>query len=325
MNKKILPILLCLLIILSSCSSKVNEVIDNPSIPAAAQHSYATEAPVSQSAQPAFDINSIPPYSGTAHITINNNIPSFQDEELSTEPFEKYSPLDGLGRCGIAYANICKELMPTEKRQGIGQIKPAGWHTVRYDVVGAGSEGYLYNRCHLIGFQLAGENANERNLITGTRYLNIQGMLPFENKTAEYIKSTNNHVLYRVTPIYDGDNLLCAGLQIEAKSVEDNGNGLSFNIFCYNVQPGVIIDYATGDSRLETPADTQAENEPHENTAENASPEAVTYILNKNTKKFHYPYCSSVDDMKETNKLEFTGSRDYVINQGYVPCQRCNP
>ncbi|MGN0162683.1 MAG: stalk domain-containing protein [Candidatus Ornithomonoglobus sp.] len=192
--------------------------------------------------------NEIPPYSGEPYIVINGNKAYFDPSELITEPFENYSELDELGRCGAAYANICKDLMPTEERGSIGSVKPTGWHTVKYDFV----EGkYLYNRCHLIGFQLAGENANKKNLITGTRYLNVSGMLPFENLVADYVKETDNHVLYRVTPIFEGDNLIADGVLMEAESVEDNGEGVSFNVFCYNVQPGVVIDYVTGESYAE--------------------------------------------------------------------------
>ena len=327
MRKILVSLILSLVFILSSCGEKANTVISTFQ-PADTQSPIVTQATTPEPAEePArqytLNISDLPAYSGNPFITINNNIPFFTDAELATEPFERYSPLDNLGRCGVAYANICKELMPTEERQGIGQVKPAGWHTIRYKEVGAGSEVYLYNRCHLIGFQLAGENANELNLITGTRYLNIQGMLPFENRTAEYVKSTNNHALYRVTPIYDGNNLLCYGVQIETKSVEDNGKGLCFNVFCYNVQPHIIIDYATGNSWLDEAEPAQAEMVTRPTIAdENTS---ATYILNTNTKKFHYPSCSNVADMKEKNKKEFTGSRDDVISQGYVPCKRCAP
>lgn len=188
-------------------------------------------------------------YTGEPYGILNNNQPEFTEKEKkNTNAFETYTKLDRLGRCGVAYANICTEIMPTEKRGAIGSVKPTGWHTVKYDVV----EGkYLYNRCHLIGFQLAGENANKKNLITGTRYLNVDGMLPFEDEVADYVKESENHVLYRVTPVYEGDNLLAEGVQIEAYSVEDGGEGICFNVFVYNVQPGVHIEYDTGDSRLE--------------------------------------------------------------------------
>ena len=186
-------------------------------------------------------------YAGEAYAVIDGNIPSFDESELTTEPFETYAELDALGRCGTAYANICPELMPTEERSSIGQVKPSGWQTVRYDGVVDGN--YLYNRCHLIGYQLAGENANEQNLITGTRYMNVEGMLPFENMTADYIKETGNHVLYRVTPEFEGVELVARGVLMEALSVEDDGEGICFNVYCYNNQPGVIIDYATGESQ----------------------------------------------------------------------------
>lgn len=193
-----------------------------------------------------FTLDSIPAYSGSPYVELNGNVPYFEESEYTKEAFEYYSELDSLGRCQVAYANICTELMPTEERGQIGMIKPSGWHTVKYDCV----EGkYLYNRCHLIGYQLAGENANELNLITGTRYLNVQGMLPFENMVDDYVEETKNHVLYRVTPVFEGDNLLASGVQMEAWSVEDQGKGICFNVYVYNVQPGVEIDYATGESK----------------------------------------------------------------------------
>lgn len=193
----------------------------------------------------AFANETISEYSGNPYVELNGNLPYFTDEELSTTAFELYSELDSLGRCGAGYANICKEIMPTEERGSIGMVKPTGWHTVKYDCI---ADRYLYNRCHLIGYQLAGENANEKNLITGTRYLNVDGMLPFENEVADYVNDTDNHVLYRVTPVFSGDNLLASGVIIEAKSVEDNGAGVQFNVYCYNVQPGISIDYIDGQS-----------------------------------------------------------------------------
>lgn len=199
------------------------------------------------------DLDNIPKYSGSPYVEINNNIPYFTEEEYTTESFEKYSELDILGRCGVAYANICKEIMPAknEERGKIGNVKPSGWKNVKYNGLVDGN--YLYNRCHLIGWQLAAENANAKNLITGTRYLNVEGMLPFENKVADYIKNKDkNHVLYRVTPIFEGSNLVASGVQIEAYSVEDNGDGICFNIYAYNVQPGIEINYKTGESKLES-------------------------------------------------------------------------
>ena len=234
--------------------------------------------------------------------------------------------------------------MPTEERGSIGQVKPSGWHTVRYDCVDGK---YLYNRCHLIGYQLTAENANTSNLITGTRYLNIEGMLPFENMTADYIKETGNRVEYHVTPVFEGDNLLASGVLMEGYSVEDQGDGVCFCVFAYNVQPGVTIDYATGDSTLDgaastaAPAESKTESasstsessaptpepapEPIESQQTEQEPQGNTYILNTNTKKFHYPSCSSVKQMKESNKQVYTGSREDIISQGYDPCKKCNP
>ena len=195
----------------------------------------------------AISLEEVPPYSGAPYVELNGNLPDFSADELSPDPFEVYSPLDLLGRCGTAYANIGRELMPTEDRGDIGQIHPSGWQSVKYDIVDGG---YLYNRCHLIGYQLTGENANECNLITGTRYMNVEGMLPFENLVADYIQETDQHVRYRVTPVYQGTELVARGVQMEALSVEDGGEGVCFNVYVYNVQPGVEIDYATGESRL---------------------------------------------------------------------------
>ena len=288
----------------------------------------------------AFSLWEIPAYSGTPYTEVNGNKPYFTEADLTTQSFETYSGLDSLGRCGVAYANVGQDLMPTEPRGEIGAVKPTGWHLVKYDNVDGK---YLYNRCHLIAYMLAAENANPQNLITGTRYLNVQGMLPFETKVCDYVKNTGNHVLYRVTPIFDGDNLLADGVLMEAYSVEDAGEGICFCVFAYNVQPGIGIDYATGDNwaegsgtyqstaapaAVETPAP-----QPETDTAVQITPESsvsqesreTTYVLNTNTKKFHYPTCSSVDDMKEKNKQIYTGSRDEVINMGYVPCKRCNP
>lgn len=195
-----------------------------------------------------YDMSSIPEFNGKdAYVVLNNNEPNFTKEDITTKSFEKYSKLDNLGRCGVAFANVGKDIMPTEERGSIGQVKPSGWQTIKYDIVDGK---YLYNRCHLIGYQLTGENANRENLVTGTRYLNINGMLDFENDIADYVKKTGNHVLYRVTPIFQGSELVCRGVQMEALSVEDNGKGIKFNVFAYNAQPGVEIDYSTGKSKL---------------------------------------------------------------------------
>ena len=196
-----------------------------------------------------FDFSALPPYSGEPYISVCGGDPDFSEDEITSVSFEYYSELDALGRCGVCIASVGQDIMPTEKRGSIGQVKPTGWHTVKYDFVDGK---YLYNRCHLIGFQLTGENANKRNLITGTRYLNVEGMLPFENMVADYVKETGNHVMYRVTPIFVGDELLARGVHIEAESVEDGGDGIMFNVFCYNVQPDVVLDYATGEGTADS-------------------------------------------------------------------------
>ena len=273
-----------------------------------------------------FSLSDVEPYSGSAYVAVNGNIPYFTSSELTTTSFELYSALDSLSRCGTAYACIGQDLMPTEERGSIGSVKPSGWHTVRYNGVVDGN--YLYNRCHLIGFQLSGENANERNLITGTRYLNIDGMLPFENMVADYVQETNSHVLYRVTPVFEGDNLLAAGVLMEGYSVEDDGDGICFCIFAYNVQPGVTINYATGDSTLDGAASTSdpsVVHEPSSDTQAGTSTAEAHYVLNNNTKKFHLPSCSSADDIKDSNREDYYGSREDLIERAYVPCKRCNP
>ncbi len=257
------------------------------------------------------DLAAIPEYTGSAYTVLNDNIPDFPEEDFTEESFETYSDMDSLGRCGVAYANIGEDLMPTTKRGSIGQVKPSGWHTVKYDSVDGK---YLYNRCHLIGYQLTAENANEKNLITGTRYLNTEGMLPFENMVADYIKETGNHVLYRVTPLFDGNNLVATGVQMEAESVEDKGDGILYNVFCYNIQPGITIDYKSGDS---------SENEDMPVQTEAAS--VSEFVLNTSSKKFHKPSCSSISKIKQENKEVYKGSRDALISQGYDPCKKCNP
>ncbi len=257
------------------------------------------------------EIAELPEYTGSPYAAVNGNQPEFTESDFTEESFETYSELDELGRCRTAYANIGKDLMPTEKRGAIGKVKPSGWHTVKYDTVDGK---YLYNRCHLIGFQLTAENANAKNLITGTRYLNTEGMLPFENMVADYVRETENHVLYRVRPFYTDDNLVADGVQIEAMSVEDKGEGIFFNVYCYNVQPGISIDYSTGESWIET-----------ENIPEKAGTKESTYILNTNTYKFHKPDCSSVKQMETTNTKEYTGNREEVEKQGYEACKRCKP
>ena len=280
-----------------------------------------TVGEISDASLATFSLEDIPAYDGNPYRTINDGVPYFSEEDKArVDAFEKYSDLDSLGRCGVAYANICRDLMPTEERGEIGSIKPSGWHTINYHELIDGN--YLYNRCHLIGYQLSGENANEKNLITGTRYLNVEGMLPFENVVADYVKSTGNHVLYRVTPIFEGDNLVASGVLMEAYSVEDNGTGLMFNVYCYNVQPGVSINYASGESELTGEivlGDEQEVEVPRDDSI------GLDYVLNTNTRKFHKTDCQSVADIKEKNKEYYHGSREELINSGYSSCGRCKP
>lgn len=292
-------------------------------------------------------LDAIPAYDGKAYVAVNNNEPFFTDSDMTTTAFENYSDLDSLGRCGVAYANICKEIMPTEKRDKIGMIKPSGWHTVKYDVI---KDRYLYNRCHLIGYQLAGENANPKNLITGTRYLNVEGMLPFENLVADYVNNTGNHVLYRVTPMFSGSNLVANGVLIEAKSVEDNGGGILFNVYCYNVQPGIGINYENGDSWLDgtTPQNEGSQNSAGsvagatagesgssssttgssssgsdssaaENSAADSSNSETMVHITATGKKYHRAGCRTL------KKSDTEVTLDEAKSMGLSPCGICNP
>lgn len=295
--------------------SEASETAEAPESSAAEESIQSAEdvSPQHAGTETQFSYGSIPAYSGSPYVAVNDNIPFFTDEELTTQSFETYSELDSLGRCGVAYACIGQDLMPTEDRESISEVTPSGWNNKEYDFVDGG---WLYNRCHLIGFQLTGENANEKNLITGTRSMNVDGMLLFENMTADYIKETGNHVMYRVTPVFEGDELVPRGVLMEGKSVEDNGEGILFNVFVYNVQSGVEIDYMTGDSKLTEAGGSES--------SEQDSAEGE-YILNTNTKKFHLPDCSSVTDMDEDNREGFSGSREELIDMGYEPCGHCNP
>lgn len=276
-------------------------------------------------------LSKIPDYSGSPYVVINDNIPSFNKYELVTKGYETYASLDSLGRCGGAVASCGREIMPkaNEERGSISSVKPSGWVQAQYDCV---SGKYLYNRCHLLGWQLSAENANKRNLITGTRYMNTEGMLPFENMVADYIRETNNHVAYRVTPIYDGSDLVATGVQMEAYSVEDDGEGICFNVFCYNVQPGVEIDYSTGKSWSDGSSETTKKYVavPVETTEryveENNIPVSYdTYVYSVNSDKFHYPSCRYAKQIKPSNYCEYTGSRQDMINKGYTPCKNCSP
>lgn len=264
-------------------------------------------------------LDAIPAYDGKAYVAVNNNEPFFTDSDMTTTAFENYSDLDSLGRCGVAYANICKDIMPTEERGKIGMIKPSGWHTVKYDVI---KDRYLYNRCHLIGYQLAGENANPKNLITGTRYLNVEGMLPFENLVADYVNNTGNHVLYRVTPMFSGSNLVANGVLIEAKSVEDNGGGILFNVYCYNVQPGVGINYENGDSWLDgTTGSTSSgsDSSAAENSAADSSNSETMVHITATGKKYHRADCRTL------KKSDTEVTLDEAKSMGLSPCGICNP
>ena len=279
----------------------------------ASEATYSTDRFQEETSTEEISIEEIPEYSGEPYVPINNNEPEFTENELTEEAVERYSQLDEQGRAQIAEATIGQELMPTEKRESISEVKPSGWVNKKYENVDGG---YLYNRCHLIGYQLTAENANEKNLITGTRYMNVEGMLPFENMVADYIKETDHHVRYRVTPIYKGDNLVASGVQMEGESVEDQGESISFNVYVYNVQPGIEIDYATGDSRKMTgTANESADLETGE----------MTYILNTNTKKIHKLDCTSVSEIQKENRQEVTKSKIGLIGEGYEPCKRCKP
>ena len=256
---------------------------------------------------PSYALTDLPPYSGSPYVVVNNNLPFFTEEEITERSFEYYGDLDALGRCTLTFASIGRDLMPTEKRESIREVKPTGWHSVQYDWVDGKS---LYNRCHLIGFQLAGENANEKNLITGTRSLNILGMLPFENMVADYVKETGNHVMYRVTPLFEGDNLVADGVLMEGLSVEDQG--IAFCVFAYNAEPGVTIDYATGDSWAAQETGSKEETE-------------GSYILNTGSRKFHRPSCPGAEKIRRENREVYRGSRKALLDRGYQPCGSCNP
>ena len=281
-KKLLLPLLFAIAVLLSSCV-----VLFEPG------------------AAPALD--KLPEYSSDTYTVIHDNQPQFTKEQITDKSYEFYSELDRLNRCGYAMACIGQDIMPTEERGAIGQVKPSGWQTVKYDFVDGK---YLYNRCHLIGYQLTGENANEKNLITGTRYLNVEGMLPFENMVADFVKETGYHVMYRVTPIFEGDELLARGVQMEGLSVEDNGAGICFNVYVYNCQPGVIIHYADGTSQLDETA---------------FQGEQITYILNVNSKKFHTEACAQAASISEKNRQVATTTRQMLINQGYEPAGCCKP
>ena len=308
MNKRIPALLMALaLTLLCACAA--------PQPPAPIQQNPAQSGAAAEKAEKkgesgAFFLEDMPEYAGEPYVVVNDNVPYFTEDDLTTESFEYYDELDAFNRCGVTIACVGQDLMPTEDRGSIGQVKPTGWQTVKYENVDGK---YLYNRCHLIGFQLTGENANERNLITGTRAMNVDGMLPFENMVADYVKETENHVLYRVTPIFVEEEMVARGVLMEAVSVEDKGEGVEFCVYVYNNQPGILIDYATGESTL-APEEEETQNE-----------EELTYILNTSSQKFHFADCGGVDTIKEENRSVFTGSRADVVAAGYEPCGRCKP
>ena len=273
-------------------------------------------------------LDEIPAYSGEAYVKINGNKPYFTSEEITDIGFEKYSELDYLGRCGVAFASVGPEMMPDEERESSLNTRPSGWDYMgksnnnSYDIVPGG---YIYNRCHLIGHLLTGENDNEKNLITGTRYLNIDGMYDFENMVQDFVIETGYHVMYRVTPIYDGKNLVASGVLMEALSVEDGGDGISFCIYAYNVQPGVEINYLTGENHLEGDepiVDTEGVGE-----GEGEVTDEVTYVLNISSGKYHKPDCSGVKSMSEKNRRNFNGSLEQLLTEypSYKPCGTCKP
>ena len=323
----------------SNTTGTTTQVSETTSIVTETTPVETTTAPTETEGPPALAVDgpvridniSIPEYNGKAYVAINRNIPFFTEDEISkaktcieqnTKYFgdddEHYSDLDSLGRCGVATALLSKNTMPPdgEERGSIGMVKPAGWHTSKYDKTVI-SDMYLYNRCHLIGWQLGNENANEKNLTTGTRYLNVEGMLPFENKIDDYIENTHQHVLYRVTPIYIDSELVCRGILMEAMSIEDDL--CTFCVYCYDVQPGVKIDYLTGDNWL----DTDKQTKPTETTS--VSETKGNYVLNTHTMKIHRPDCDAANKISVDNRQEFSGSIDELLNEGYTRCKSCNP
>ena len=330
-KKKLLILILsiCVIVAMTGCGSSST---DSSSDSGSTSKTTTSQSATSSSSN-ASSIGSVPKYSGDASITINGNVPKFTKKQLAaTKSYEKYGKLDSLGRATTCIACIDKDIMPTTKRGSIGMIKPTGWHLVKYDFVDGK---YLYNRCHLIAYCLTGIDGSSpylaQNLVTGTRYMNIDGQLPYEEKTADYIKETGNHVLYRVTPIFKGDNLLCSGVHMEAQSIEDNGEGIKFNVYCYNVQPKVTIDYATGDNHLSSDSTAASSSSSSSGTSASSSSTSTsstgknTYVINTNTKKFHKPSCESAKQTLAKNKKTVHETRAQLIKEGYSPCKICNP
>ncbi len=261
--------------------------------------------------QQQFDLSEIPSFNGQPYYIYHDNQPFFTQEEKKQAPYEYFSQLDELGRCQVVHAMLDQSLMPQQERESIGMIKPSGWKLSKYDFVDGK---YLFNRCHLIGYQLSGENANVLNLITGTRYLNVEGMLPFENMVADYIEKTNHRVLYRVTPIYEKDNLVASGVLMEAYSIEDQGTGICFCVYCYNVQPGVIINYANGENQSAESHDFEINSQQESNDA---------YVLNTSSKKIHLPQCKSAELIAPKNYDTSNESIESLYTLGYTCCGNC--
>ena len=320
MSRLLIGVVLSAVLVLSGCggtTSSSSSSADNP----------VTDSTTVVDTKTASDVSQIPAYSGDPYVALNGNKPNFSDSDLTTKSYEHYSDLDSLGRCGTAMACIGKDTMPKsgEKRGSISEVRPTGWHNARYDFVDGKM---VYNRCHLIAHELTDENANEKNLITGTRSMNVDGMLPFENMVADYIKETGNHVIYRVTPIFQGNELVARGVQMEGESVEDKGDGVLFNVYCYNVEPGVTIDYATGYTCADgTGGSSSSSSSSAASTSSSSSQDETvqTYVINKRNKKFHKPDCSGVAHMSEANKQTVNAKRSDLINQGYSPCGICKP
>ncbi len=310
--KRFIALLVALVLCLCSCTVLYTDTAKKPIKQETSRHPGTLPDHSSS-----ISISSIPQFSGSPFIAINDNIPQFSKDEITTKSFEYYSKLDKYGRCGETLACVGKDIMPTADRESISSVRPSGWINKKYNT-SLVDGGYIYNRCHLIGFQLTGENANEKNLITGTRYMNVDGMLPFENMIADYVKETGNHVMLRVTPIFKDKELVARGVHMEAYSVEDEGDGISFNVFCYNVQPGITINYATGDSWL-------AGDYVPDNENSSSHQKAQSYVLNTNSKKFHYPSCSSVGNIASHNREDVHETRDFLISEGYSPCGNCHP
>ena len=339
-RKKMVTFILLAALLLAGCGKEKADTA------ATATSEEAAESQASEdTAASGISLEDIPPYAGSPYVTLNENRPLFTEEEITTEAFEEYYPLDERGRATGAFACLSRELMPTEERGMIGTIQPSGWHTVKYD----GIEGaYLYNRCHLIAYQLTGENDNENNLITGTRYLNVEGMQPFESRAAWYVRFVGYHVMYRVTPLYEGNNLLASGVLMESYCVEKPESSATFCVFCYNVQPDVEIDYATGYStgpaftgstrsmpqstgglagtteskEAEAPTEAEEVDSTEETGEPSPIPQEITFIGNRNSEVLHYPWCTAVEAMSEKNKVYFSEPLE-EIPDNYHPCGMC--